>query len=387
MKQARTFPEIITLIGLQLKAFFLVFLLASDHLFFLRRKHGRKYIQERIALPNNAGNYPAILFSCNRNQVRPVFIIVSGTKTFDNKVRLTSRLAKSLAYIGYHVLIYDDPDLRSSTFSSKTFANIKGFIKAVSQSEFVDESRIVLLGSDFGARFVLSASRDPEINRILRSVLLLSPVNDIKSLVKFSFTGKIRAFGKCRYLQPTPAARFVLFFNVFKNVFDRDMTVEEQIVIKNILKNQTTAALRKIGSFDKEPQSLFLAAFKDDLKPDFVRRFDCIDFNSLNKNVFGEITKDDLAKPVFLIHSIRDRDIDYGQSTQLFENLASSSGIYLHLTNFLIWDGFISLLKNPARWFSGAVAMSRVFYKILALVYTQKNLPYNPEKTLLRIRL
>ncbi|HCK99384.1 MAG TPA: hypothetical protein DHW42_04680 [Candidatus Marinimicrobia bacterium] len=387
MKQARTFPEIITLIGLRFKAFFLVFLLGNDHLFFFRRKYGRKYIQERIALTNNKEKYPAILFSCNRSQVRPVFIIVSGIKTFGNKVRLTSRLAKGLAYIGYHVLIYEEIGLQSSTFPSKSLAKIKGFIKAVSQSEFIDETRIVLSGSDFGARFVLSASGDPEINRMLKSVVVLSPVSDIKSLVKFSFTGKIRSFGKCRYLQPTPASRFVLIFNAFQNIFDRDMTVEEQIVMKNILKNQTTEALRKISSFDKETQCLFLAAFKDDLKPDFVHRFDRVDFIRLNKNVFGEITKDDLAKPVFLIHSIRDGDIDYGQSTRLFENLASSKGVYLHLTNFLVWDGFISMLKNPARWFSGAVALSRVFYKILALIYTDKNLPYNPEKTLLRIRL
>jgi ribosomal protein S3AE len=53
MKQARTFPEIITLIGLRFKAFFLVFLLASDQLFFLRRKHERKYIQERIVLTHD----------------------------------------------------------------------------------------------------------------------------------------------------------------------------------------------------------------------------------------------------------------------------------------------------------------------------------------------
>jgi hypothetical protein len=45
------------------------------------------------------------------------------------------------------------------------------------------------------------------------------------------------------------------------------------------------------------------------------------------------------------------------------------------------------MLKNPARWFSEAVALSQVFYRILALIYTQKNLPYNPEKMLLRIQL
>jgi len=177
MKQARTFPEIITLIGLRFKAFFLVFLLGTDHLFFLRRKHERKYIRERIVLTHDGKNYPAILFSCNRRQVRPVFIIIAGIKTFNNKVRLIQRLAKSLTYIGYYVLIYEDPDLRNSTFPAKTLSNVKGFIKAVSQSEFIDKTRVVLLGNDFGARFVLSASGDPEINRILRSVVLSSPAS------------------------------------------------------------------------------------------------------------------------------------------------------------------------------------------------------------------
>lgn len=211
------------------------------------------------------------MFSCNRSQVCPVFIIIAGIKTFNNKVRLIQLLAKSLTYIGYHVLIYEDPDLRNSTFPAKTLSNIKGFIKAVSQFGFIDETRVVLLGTDFGTSFVISASTYPEINRMLRSVVLSSPVNGIKSLVKFSFTDKFRAFNKCRFLQPAPKSRFVLFFNAFKNIFGRDMTANKQIVTKNILKNQTTEALHKISN---------------------------------------------------------NRDIDYGQCTRLFENLTSLRGIY-----------------------------------------------------------
>jgi len=61
------------------------------------------------------------------------------------------------------------------------------------------------------------------------------------------------------------------FFNAFKNVFGREMTAKEQIVTKNILKNQITEALHKISN---------------------------------------------------------NRDSDYGQSTRLFENLTSLRGIY-----------------------------------------------------------
>ena len=387
MKQARTFREMLQLIRLAVKAVFLVLMLGNRRLFNRRLKNSTVFIKEWLSLSYGNKSVPGILYTTQRERVRPVFLLIAGIGTYNNKRRLFHRLAQSLALAGYHAVIYEDPDLDNGSLSLRTVENIKHVVRAISVDQSADAKRIVLIGSDFSARFIMSAITDKNISCLVRSVLLFSPVSDIKTSSKFAFTGKIRAFGKLSYLEPASSPRFVFLNNIFREYFRRDLSPGIQSIIEELLKNRTDIALRDIHRLDVDAKNNLLSIFRGDIEPEEVDRLLKINYQRLENRMFDPLPEHDLGKPVFLIHNILDRYVDYGQSTMLFDRLYSSTGIYLHLTNFLIGDEAVSVFSSPARRFKGAAVLSGAFYRLFAAVYTSKNLPYNPEGKPLRYRI
>lgn len=387
MKQARTFREMLHLIRLAVKAVFLVLTLGIRRLFNWRLKNSTVFKKEWLSLSYGNKSVPGILYTTQRERERPVFLLIAGIGTYINKRRFFHRLAQSLALAGYHAVIYEDPGLDNGSLSLKSVEYIKHVVRAISVNQIADAKRIVLIGSDFSARFILSAITDKNINCLVRSILLFSPVCDMKTSSKFAFTGKIRAFGKLSYLEPASSPRFVFLNNIFKEYFKRDLSPGVQSVLEDLLKNRTDVALRNINCLDVDVKNNLLSIFRGEMEPEEVDRLLKINYQQLENRVFDPLPEHDLGKPVFLIHNILDRYVDYGQSTMLFDRLYSSNGIYLHLTNFLIGDEATSVFSNPARRFKGAAVLSAAFYRLLAAAYTSKNLPYNSEGKPLRYRI
>ena len=387
MKQARTFREMLHLIRLAVKAVFLVLMLGSRCLFNWRLKNSPVFKKEWLSLSYGNKSVPGILYTTQRNRARPVFLLIAGIGTYNNKRRLFHRLAQSFALAGYHAVIYEDPGLDNGSLSLKTVEDIKHVIRAISDNQIVDAKRIVLIGSDFSARFIMSAITDKNINCLVRSILLFSPVSDMKTSSRFAFTGKIRAFGKLSYLEPASSPRFVFLNSISKEYFKWDLSPGLQSVIEDLLKNRTDIALRNIHRLDVDLKNNLSSIFRGDIEPKEIDRLLKISYKRLGNRVFDPLPEHDLGKPVFLIHNILDRYVDYGQSTMLFDRLHSSTGVYLHLTNFLIGDEATSVFSNPARWFKGAAVLSSAFYRLLVVVYTSKNLPYNPTGEPLRYRI
>ncbi|MCK4641760.1 MAG: hypothetical protein KAU06_10510 [Candidatus Marinimicrobia bacterium] len=216
MKQARTFREMLHLIRLAVKAVFLVLTLGIKLLFNWRLKNSTVFKKEWLSLSYGNKSVPGILYTTQRDRARPVFLLIAGIGAYINKRRFFHQLAQSFAFAGYHAVIYEDPDLDNGSLSLKTVENIKHVVCAISVNQIVDAKRIVLIGSDFSVRFILSAITDKNINCLVRSILLFSPVSDLKTSSKFAFTGKIRAFGKPSYLEPASSPRFVFLNNIFK---------------------------------------------------------------------------------------------------------------------------------------------------------------------------
>lgn len=387
MKQARTFREILQLIRFAVKAVFLVLILGSKCLLSWRLKNSAVFKKEWLSLSHGNKSVPGILYTTKRDRVRPVFLFIAGIGTYITKRRFFHRLAQSLALAGYHAVIYEDPGLDNGSLSLKTAGNVKHVIRAISDNQITDAKRIVLIGSDFSARFIMSAIADKNISCLVRSILLFAPVSDLKTSSKFAFTGKIRAFGKLSYLEPASSPRFVFLNNIFKEYFKKDLSPGVHSAIEDLLKNRTDIALRNIHRLDVDAKNNLLSIFRGDIEPEEVDRLLKINYQRLENRVFEPLSEHNLGKPVFLIHNILDRYVDYGQSTMLFDRLYSSAGIFLHLTNFLIGDEAMSVFSNPARWFKGAAVLSSVFYRLLAVVYTSKNLPYNPTGKPLRYRI
>jgi hypothetical protein len=387
MKQARTFREMLHLIRLAVKAVFLVLMLGVRRLFNWRLKNSPAFKKEWLSLSYGNKSVPGILYTTQRDRARPVFLLIAGIGTYINKRRLFHRLAQSFALVGYHAVIYEDPGLDNGSLSLKTVEDIKHVIRAISNNQIADAKRIVLIGSDFSARFIMSAITDKNINCLVRSILLFSPVSDMKTSSKFAFTGKIRAFGKLSYLEPASSPRFVFLNNISKEYFKWDLSPGLQSVIEDLLKNRTDIALRNIHRLDVDLKNNLSSIFRGDIEPKEIDRLLKISYKRLGNRVFDPLPEHDLGKPVFLIHNILDRYVDYGQSTMLFDRLHSSTGVYLHLTNFLNGDEATSVFSNPARWFKGAAVLSSAFYRLLVVVYTSKNLPYNPTGEPLRYRI
>ena len=387
MKQARTFQEMLHLIRLAVKAVFLVLILGSRCLFNWRLKNNTVFKKEWLSLSDGNKSVPGILYTTQRDRTRPVFLLIAGIGTYINKRRFFHRLAQSLAMAGYHAVIYEDPGLDNGSLSLKTVEDIKHVIRAIATNQIADAKRIVLIGSDFSARFIMSAIADKNINCLVRSILLFSPVSDLKTSSKFAFTGKMRAFGKLSYLEPASSSRFVFLNNIFKEYFKKDLSPGVRSVIEDLLKNRTDLALRNIHRLDVDAKNNLLSIFRGDIESEEVNRLLKINNQRLENRVFDPLPEHDLGKPVFLIHNILDRYVDYGQSTMLFNRLHSSAGIYLHLTNFLIGDEAKSVFSNPVRWLRGAAVLSNAFYRLLAVVYTSKNIPYNPTGKPLRYRI
>ncbi|MBN2600676.1 MAG: hypothetical protein JXR87_01640, partial [Candidatus Marinimicrobia bacterium] len=192
MKQARTIKEMFHITGLFYRALGAVFLFSAPGLFsrIIWRRSALK--KKRIGLSGKSGKISVTLYTREKKNPRPVFIFVSGAKSFVQKSRQLSHMAKALAVIGYHVIIVDDTAYTGITITRTKLDILSELIEAVYQDGLFDKERIVLSGSDFSSRFLLKLINNSEMLAKIRCFLFLSPVVDVPALVKFAYTGRVR---------------------------------------------------------------------------------------------------------------------------------------------------------------------------------------------------
>jgi hypothetical protein len=388
MKQARTFREIAETLWAGFKALSLAVLLESKFIFNQGRKCNSNLIREQISLTFDHQNFPAVLVTCRCNQVRPVFLLVKGLPVYQGKQLLFSRLARSLAMLGFHVLVYEDPELNFCSLEAKTLANLRGIISSIHTLSWVDRDRVIVGGSDFGARFLLTLFQDSGISFLTKGLVLFSPVRDLEQLREYAFSGKLKIHKRCKYLKPATATQVVFLWNVIRK--DRGYKIDKITtgVMRNILLHRKDVALRGITQLkDEKLRAALLSLLRGEISSEvntYIQQTDC---NKLQADIFKALPQADLKKPVFLFQDISDREIDAGQSVELFDRLNSSAGIYLRLSQHLNLGELRSFWSNPASKLHNMAKFARLFYRIFAILISDKNLPFNPEGKFLRYRM
>jgi hypothetical protein len=388
MKQARTFREMIELFWAGCKAPCLAILLESRFVFNWCRKRNANLLREQISLCFNHQNFPVILITCRRNQIRPAFLLVKGLPVYQDKQLLFSRLARSLALLGFHVLIYEDPGLNSCDLEAKTLINLRGIINSISVLSWIDRNRIMIGGSDFAARFLLTLFQDPEINSLSRGLIFFSAVQDLDQLRKYAFSGRLKIHQSCKYLKPAMETQIVFLWNNIRHDCEYKLDKSTARIIKNIILHRIDIALQEIDQIKAAKlRAMLLSALQGDLSCEAKTYARQVDYGELQEKIFGTLFQADLKKPVFLLHDIGDRAIDAGQSVELFDWLNSSAGVYLYLSRHLCHDRLSDFWKNPAGKLHSMARFAHLFLRIFAILSSDKNLPYNPESKILRYRM
>jgi len=388
MKQARTFWEMAESLWAGCKALSLTVLLESKFIFDQCKKCRSNLIREQISLAFNHQNFPAVLITCRRNQIRPVFLLVKGLPVYRGKQLLFSRLARSLAFLGFHVLVYEDPELNCCSLEAKTLANLRGIISGISTLSWVDGDRIIIGGSDFGACFLLTLYQDSGISSLSKGLILFSPVRDLDRLREYILSGRLKIHKRCKYLKPATATRVVFLWNAIRRDHGYKIDKITTGVIRNILLHRIDVALRGITQLkDEKLRAALLSLLRGEISPEIKTYIQQTDCGKLQVDIFKAFPQAGLKKPVFLFQDISDREIDAGQSVELFDLLNSSAGVYLHLSQHLNFGELWSFWRNPASKLHNMAKFAHLFYRIFAILISDKNLPFNPEGNSLHYRM
>ncbi|MFH1250518.1 MAG: hypothetical protein V1715_05395 [bacterium] len=385
MKQARTIKEMCHMIGLFGRAVFAVLFFSEPGLFNQLIRWRPVFKKKRIGLSGESGKIPVTLYTREKVKTRPVFIFVAGAISFTRKSRQLNRFIKALAIIGYHVIVVDEAANTGVKLTKAKPDNIGELIDAVYRDELFDKERIVLAGSDFSSRFIFSLMNDSEMFHKIRCLVFLSPVVDIPALVRFAFTGRIKFGNRWIHRSSSASIRLLCLYNMVENYIEAGKPEKISLVFEKLLENHMAEAFRIAQNLDPETRSLVLSVFRGEMTEEDIRDITTIDNCDLEKMFLPSVPETDIERPIFIIQSILDEDVDCSQGQRLINTLNSSAGVYLHHTDFITPDGNRKFFSNPARWAWGAFRLAKVLYRIFALVYSNKNYPYNPTKTAIRI--
>jgi len=385
MKQARTIKEMCHQIALFCRAAFTVFMLSEPGIFnqFIRWRPVLK--KKRIGLSGKSGKIPVTLYTREKIKTRPVFIFIAGTMSFIGKSRQLKHLAKALAVVGYHVIMVDDALNTGIKIAKSKPDNLRDLINAVCQDELFDEERIVLAGSDFSSRLIFSVMNDSEMIHKIRCLVFLSPVIDISALVKFAYTGRVKFSNRWIRRSSSASLRILYLFNMLESYIETGKPEKISLVFEKLLENRVAEAFEIAQNLDPETRNLVLSVFRGDLTEEDVCDITNVDNRDLEKMFSSIVPETDIEHPIFIIQSILDEDVDCSQSQRLLNTLNSSASVYLHLTDFITPDGNRTFFSNPARWIWGAFRLTKTLYRIFIRLYSDKNNPYNPTKTAIRI--
>jgi len=388
MKQARTFREMVASLWAGCKALSLTVLLESRFIFNQCKKRSSNLNREQISLTFDHQNFPVVLITCRRDQIRPVFLLVKGLPVYWKKQLLFARLARSLALLGFHVLVYEDPELNYCSLEAKTLTNLRGLISSVNALCWVDRKRIIIGGSDFGTRFLLTLYQDSEISSGSKGLILFSPVHDLDRLRQYILSGRLKIHKRCRYLKPAMETQVVFLWNAIRRNHGYRIDKIATGVIRNVLLHRIDIALRGITQLkDEKLRAALLSLLRGEISPEaktYIRQADC---DKLQVDIFKALPQADLKKPVFLVQDFGDREIDAGQSVELFDLLNSSAGVYLHFSQYLNFGELQSFWRNPASRLYNMAKFAHLFYRIFAILVSDKNLPFNPEGKSLHYRI
>ena len=386
MKQARTIRETCRLTDIFHSSFRTVILMSRRRVI-NRLIYRRSIIKRKIGLEVSGKWFPVTLYTGVKEKTRPVVIFLSGSRAFSWKKQQLNLFARALAVIGYHFIVVDNSIHDDLTIEAGPGDFIKGLIESVTSNKIFDSDRIILAASDFSARLIYSFMNDKKSMEKIRAIFLLAPVSDIPALVRFAFTGRTRYGNHWIYRPSSANVRLLYLYNILGQYLDPGKKDRVSDVFCKLLNNNTTEAFETVRSLDRETRQLILSVYRGDMVDKDIDDIVNIDNKYFADMFLPEVPAKDIEIPVFIFHSILDRDVDCGQSQILFEKLNSSAGIYLHFSDYFSSEKYRSIFPSPARWFRGAFRLTVALYKLLAEVYSKKNRPYNPTKEPLRFKI
>ncbi len=387
MKQDRTFKDILLLALLRFKSFLLFILISKTKLLDIFPKHRNNVRKERISIKYNGVNFVALRYSRLPLKKRPAIILNIGISSYSENHVILYRLAKVIAFLGFHAFIPCFYELKYRWIRKESTKHIEHAIFAISNLHYVNSYQIGIIGVSFGGGLSLLAVKNPEVNKKIKFVLVIGTYSNLESSLRFSFTGKFKVKNKTKYIYPNPTGRIIFLHNFLEKIklFKNEGKIRK--ILTNFLNGRTIWTFENIRNLEPADQKSILSLYRGCKNDDVFYKLLNSNIKELSDTLSPKHIKDDVKKPVFIIHGIYDDMIDYGQSVDLAESLSSSGGVYLHLSDILCNKKFSHFLSNPAMWINGGIKLSNVFYHALAVLHSDKNLRYNPENEPIRFKI
>ncbi len=377
MKQARTFHDILQLCGLRLKSIALPLLLAQQGVWLTLLRSSARVRKEPITINHHQGQQSeAWRYSRSPLKKRPAFILL--IKTYQAHAdNFILQIAKTLAWLGYHVII---PDIQQDDYlknSSVVARKISNFISGVVELPYIQLPKVGIISAYFASLPLLLALKKYSLADKIGTFLLLAPAANLRRLAHFAFQGKFSGETQWHYRRPDSGLRIALV----KNFTDPPSKIKR--LLSELLIYPRSWGLKKTRDLPADDQTAIVALLQNSWA---ARQYEVALKKILSQlDLFtGPLPTE---RPVFLLHGIADTWIPFGETLHLSRRLRSLGGVHYTLSAILYADHIMPLVRNPARWFKGIVGLSALFYRWLACLHSTKNLPCNRAQKPLRFKL
>lgn len=203
-------------------------------------------------------NIPADLYYINDGRRRAAILLTHGIIESGKDDRRLIRFARSLARVGFAVLV---PELRGMKsfriLMSDTDDIVSCFQHMGSLNSLVDNRKMGLMGFSYGAGPTLIAAADAAIRHRVKFVVSFGGYYDPINVIRFITTGMYEYGQQKGFLRPEPYGKWVFFMN---NV-DYVESVSDRRVLRAIFekeaKGQKQEAATLLEQLTPEGRSLF----------------------------------------------------------------------------------------------------------------------------------
>jgi pimeloyl-ACP methyl ester carboxylesterase len=149
----------------------------------------------------------------------PAWIMLHGVTVPGREHAQLVRFARSVAHTGAAVLIPEVPEWKAlRPAPSLTVPTVRAAVPALHRIPEVDERRLGLIGFSFGSPHAVAATADPQLARVLHSVVGFGGYCDLRRTLRFQFLGEHEWRGERYRAEPDPYGRWIVGGNYLPHV-------------------------------------------------------------------------------------------------------------------------------------------------------------------------
>lgn len=273
---------------------------------------------EQIEFEYNSGEIIGKFFKPKPVRKHPALIVALAVKTSEKDEPQIDNFAKSVARLGFVVLVPHSKDLQTGKIKIEDKDTFIGAFEFLSQNPLVNQKKISYLGISAGSSIALKAAQDPKIANLVHSFISFGGYFEAKDYFSSLITGKARYKDGEVSWQPDPGALFHA-----KEVIINLAPKEEQPILNLVLHEGKSIGPLKQSLLSAESQfaiSVFSAKTQEELEEIWRTAPKEVDKHIGRLSPSQGI--ENLKTRLFILHDQGDRYVSYVESRKLNEALA-----------------------------------------------------------------